>query len=466
MKTYRREVLSLVCIFLIVLGTTVGVCAPDLNAQEKGAGKVVFTGDSVDIDTENKIITYRGDVKVVQGSTTMFSDVMAISLDESGKQVKQAVATGNVRLVNETITATGGEGTFYNQEQKIVLTEQAKVWQGNNAISAARIVAYLRQEVLEGYSSSDERATMTIYSSGELDMPFGNTAEPTETGTQEEEESLSPDSSSVSAETSDTPETSAENVSPVTIEAESLRLDNSLQQASFSGNVVAVKDVTQLYADDMLVYITELPEGGNDVERIEIFGNVKIVNETQTVTGDKGFFWNQEQRARIEGDSGKKARIEDTAQNLVLEAPVVKIDLATNQVTAEKVTPITAEEQPEGGSERIRMEFGTDETQSIFGAEAPEEEEEERFIVTEKTLEMLEEADVPDEVLEDLTLLQDREFQGEDAFMEGLEKGIGVDYTDKYKKLLLKYSKVEELVDEKDLPSVTIQPDNIGDSQE
>ena len=29
----------------------------------------------------------------------------------------------------------------------------------------------------------------------------------------------------------------------------------------------------QLYADEMIVYITELPDGGNDVEKIEIFGN-------------------------------------------------------------------------------------------------------------------------------------------------------------------------------------------------
>ena len=159
--------------FGIALG--VGVLVPaESTAQEKGGGPIVITGDNLDIDSKNKVATYSGDVKVVQGKTTMFSDSLVISLDESGKQLKQAVATGNVRLVNDTITATGDEGIFYNQEQKIELNGKAKVWQGNNAISAARILAYLGQEVLEGYSSdADERATMTIYSSGDLAMPFG-----------------------------------------------------------------------------------------------------------------------------------------------------------------------------------------------------------------------------------------------------------------------------------------------------
>ncbi len=427
------------------------------TAQEKGGGPVVITGDNLEIDSKNKVATYNGNVKVVQDKTTMFSDVLVISLDVSGKQLKQAVATGNVRLVNDTITATGDEGIFYNQEQKIELIGKAKVWQGNNVISAARILAYLEQKVLEGYSSdSGERATMTLYSSGDLDLPFGKNTEQTETNPQGEE--ASSDSVEASSE-ADASEASADNASPLTIEADSLRLDNVKQQGHFTGNVVTVKDATQLYADEMLVYIIELPDGGTDVEKIEIFGHVKIINETQTVTGAKGLFLNQEQYAKIEGEPGKKARIEDTAQNLVLEAPVVEINLETNEITA-KTDPNAEDGNTEGGSERIRTVFGADDTQSMFGID-PSTEEGERFIVTAKTLETLREADVPDEVLEDLALLQDREFIGQEAVMEEVKKRIGAENVDKYEKLLLKYSEVEDLSDEQNLPSVTLQPDKI-----
>lgn len=439
-------------------------------AQEKKGGQVDISGDTTDIDIQNKVVTFHGNVKVVQGSTTLFSDTLVMSVDDNGKDLKQAVATGNVRLVNEELTATGGEGTFYNQEQKIVLIDKAKVWQGNNTISAPRIVAYLGQEVLEGYSSgSDERAVMTIYSTGgQLSMPFGENGDSKgDSSSQDEKNAASEDEASDSV-TDESPETGEEKKSPITIEADNLRLDNSAQQGRFSGDVAAVSGTTTLSADEMIVYITELPEGGNDVEKIEIFGNVKIINETQTVSGDKGFFWNLEQQARIEGAPGEKARIEDSAQNLVLEAPVVEIDLASNKVTAKKEREMekegAEEETPEGGSERIRMTFGTDETQSMFGNGTPEEAID-RYIVTEKTLGNLQEADVPDEILEDLALLQDREFRGEDAFMEGLEKRIGSDNANKYKKLLLKYSKVEENNNGEDLPSVTIQPDTLNTSQ-
>ena len=295
---------------------------------------------------------------------------------------------------------------------------------------------------------------------------MGKNAEKTDTSSQGKDDTSTDNSASAAQEPDGTPTASPEAASPITIEADTLRLDNSTQEGRFVGNVTAVKDATQLYADEMIVYITELPDGGNDVEKIEIFGNVKIINETQTVTGDKGLFLNLEQFAKIEGDPGKKARIEDTAQNLVLEAPVVEINLETNKVSAKREsTP--EDEKTDGGSERIRMELGTDSTQSMFGTDVKEKDEEERFIVTEKTLETLQEADVPDDVVEDLSLLQDREFLGQDTFMEEVGKRIGADSADKYKKLLLKYAKVEEeRSDEKNLPSVTIQPDAISTSQD
>ena len=463
-KAYRHYMCSCILSLWLALGMT--VCSPArTSAQEKGRGPIVITSDDLKIDSKNKVATYSGNVKVVQGTTTMFSDELVISLDESGKQLKQAVATGNVRLVNDELTATGDEGIFYNQEQKIELKGKAKVWQENNAIHAALIIAYLGEEVLEGYSSgSDERATMTIYSNGELAMPFGKNTDTTEGHAQDDEKVQTSEPGSDSAET-DASDTSADKTSPITIEADSLRLDNSVQQGRFSGDVVAVKDATQLYADEMIVYITELPDdGGNDVEKIEIFGHVKIINETQTVTGDKGLFLNQKQYAKIEGENGKKARIEDTAQSLILEAPVVEINLETSEVTAKKERDAEESTGDEGeaarGSERIEMVFGTDETQSMFGEDVPKDEGE-RFVITERTLETLKDADVPDEILEDLTSMQDREFRGEDTFMKELEKRIGGDNADRYEKLLLKYSKVEESDNTQDLPSVIIQPDTI-----
>ncbi|PID58025.1 hypothetical protein CSB45_04870 [candidate division KSB3 bacterium] len=461
MNTWRYYLTDLMCCFSLVLGVSVFFFT-DAAAQENGSGPLVITGDDLEIDSKNKVAVYRGNVKVVQGQTTMFSDELEISLDDSGTQLKQAVAAGNVRIVNEDLTATGGEGTFYNQEQKIVLIDKAKVWQGHNAISAPRIVAYLNQEVLEGYSSGAngrERTMMTIYSAkGASILPVGLSDDSkTPTDNRGDDAQLTKHNATSDAAADESVQKARDKKSPTTIEADDLRFDNKAQQARFRGEVTVVNDTTKLFADEMIVYITQLPEGGNDVEKIDVSGHVKIVSETQTVTGDKGFFWNIRQRATIEGRDGRKARIEDSAQDLVLEAPVVKIDLATNKVTAT---------QAEGGGERIRTTFGTDESQLMIGPGTSGESEDtiERYIVTKNTLKTLKDADVPDDVLDDLSLLQDREFRGKKAFLEGLKKRVDAELLDRYKKLVLKHSRVERSSHEQDLPSVTIQPDTLDTS--
>jgi lipopolysaccharide transport protein LptA len=297
---------------------------------QKQRGPIVITGDGFEADYEKKLIIYTGNVKVVQGEMSMFCDRLDIVYSgQTGKKLEKAVATGNVRLVNGEITATGEEGIFYNEEQKIELNRNAKVWQDNNTVTAHRIVAYLETEIVEGYSKDgSERAIMTVYSKGGEGFPG---EEP--------------------AKASDNTASDDQDASPIVIISDELKLDNPAQLATFTGDVVATKDITEIRSDEMFVYITRTEETGDDIERIDVKGNVKIVRETTTVTGDSGFFLNQEQFAEITGTKQKKARVEDTAQNMVHEAPTIQIYLQTNMVKAK--------------GERIRTEFG--------GEEEPEE---------------------------------------------------------------------------------------------
>jgi lipopolysaccharide transport protein LptA len=279
-------------------------------ALKKSRGPITISGDNLDINNAQKTAIYTGNVKVVQGEATMFSDKLELQVDQTGKQLEKAVATGNVRLVNGDITATGDQGTFYNTEQKLDLEKNAKVWQGNNTITAARIVAFLETQVLEGYSDpASERATMTVYPQKQSPTPD---ATPTPGGI------LAFDQSSA----------------PIAIEADTLKLDNPSQKATYTGNVVAKKGIMEIRADEMIVYITRTKETGDDVDKIEVAGNVRIIQENTTVTGDTGVFLNKEQKAVIEGTAQKKARIEDKTQNMILEAPVIEVSLGTNNIRA------------------------------------------------------------------------------------------------------------------------------------
>ncbi len=330
-----------ICLGFLVQDICVGQETPQKPSQgatsestsslpvKKSGGQIVITGDNLEIDQINKLITYTGNVKVVQGEASLFSDTLVIHLDQqTGRKIDKAVATGNVRLVNAEITATGDEGIFYNEEQKIELIRSAKVWQDNNTITAHRIIAFLREEIVEGYSDkTGERAIMTVYSEGNV-AAFGQSPEAEQTPTAEN--------------------TAEEESSPIVIVADTLKLDNLKGFATFTGNVTATQQITELNSDEMKVYIARFQEGENDVEKIEVVGNVRIIQETTTVTGEKGMYHNQEQYARVEGSSRKKARVEDKTQNLILEAPVIEIFLATNTIRAQR---------EEEGEERVKMIF-------------------------------------------------------------------------------------------------------------
>ncbi len=322
---------------------------------KKSSGLVAITGDNLQINSKEKIATYSGNVKVVQGETTMFSDLLVIHLDATGRKLQQAIATGNVRIVDTKITATGDKGILYNEEQKLELTGHAKVWQDNNTVTAHRILVYLADQILEGYTEgASEKASMTIYSTGEFITPFDSQEPQTEKTPQHGADSKK------------------ESASPIVIVSDTLRLDNPAQQATFSGNVVATKEETTLNADKMSVYITQNEKGESDVDKIEVIGHVKIINKTTIVTGVKGIFLNQEQFAKVEGDERRKARVDDKTQNLVLEAPVIEIDLKTNTLGAKGGTSSTTVSdggtQP-SGSQRIRTEFGSGEGTPLFGGE-------------------------------------------------------------------------------------------------
>lgn len=261
-----------------------------------------ITGDSFEFDNTQKTMMYTGNVKVVQDETSMFSDKLVIYLAKIGGQVEKAVATGNVRLLYGDITATGEKGIFYNDEQKLELEKNAKMWQGKNTITAHRILAFLQEEIIEGYGDpSSERVIMTAYSQGDIPDP----------GQSPEQDS-----------------------SPIVIESDTLKYDSAIQKAVYTGNVIATKDVTEIKADEMVVYLAQTSEAENDIEKIEVFGNVQIVQENTTITGDKGVYFNEEQRAQIEGTDAKKARAEDKVQHMILKAPIIELFLETNTIKA------------------------------------------------------------------------------------------------------------------------------------
>ena len=415
----------------------------------------------VDISAENfnfnraqKVITYSGNVKVVQQDTTLFSDKLEAYLDENGRQIAKAVATGNVRIASSSGMATGEQGIFYNVEQKIELLGNAKVWQENNTVTAQRILAFLQEKVVEAYADeakTDDRVVMTIYSTGDVANPFdmmsGAAATP------------QPEDAAKQPAPQDDAQKGDKAAIPAVITSKMLRLNNAEQRAIFTGDVIARKMPTELRADEMIVYITKTADNRNDIEKIDVTGHVKVTHETTVITGETGEFLNQTQKATVRGTPEKKARVEDSAQNLTMDALIITADLATGEIGAKTAaTQVEPEgEAKEPGKERIHMQFGVDGEQSML--DQPPAAPSPTFIMTDEALAKFRQEKIPDAVIEKLSPLKNQVFSREADFIKALDGAIGKEQTTKYQKALLKHSaKIEETAGKGDHPSVTIYP--------
>ena len=85
---------------------------------------------------------------------------------------------------------------------------------------------------------------------------------------------------------------------PIDITSERLEADNAAHRIHFIGNVVAKQGDVTLYAREMTVF---LQPKGEDIEKIEAVGDVRIVQGERVATGQKGIYLSQEGRVVLTG---------------------------------------------------------------------------------------------------------------------------------------------------------------------
>lgn len=86
---------------------------------------------------------------------------------------------------------------------------------------------------------------------------------------------------------------------PITIKSNELRADNKGKTAIFSGKVIAKQGDVSLYADKIVI---SYGDQKTDVEKIEAFGNVRIVQQNNTGIADHAVYESREGRIVLTGN--------------------------------------------------------------------------------------------------------------------------------------------------------------------
>ena len=151
-----------ILLFFIVTGSAFANDAPinieanHMTSTEK-SNSVIFTGD---VDAKQADVRIRSD-KMVVYYTPKEEGAKKKSNEQKGatQQVEKMVCTGNVEITRAEWLGTSKKMVYLSKERQVILTGNAKAWQGQNMVSGEKIIYYLdegRSEVI------GERTSTTI----------------------------------------------------------------------------------------------------------------------------------------------------------------------------------------------------------------------------------------------------------------------------------------------------------------
>jgi lipopolysaccharide export system protein LptA len=108
--------------------------------------QIVVTSDSLEVDSQRNTALFTGSVVAKVDSVAIHSDKMRVSYSPAENIVQEIHAIGNVRVLNQGKAIFSEEAKYVRDEEKILLTGNPKVVEGQNTITGTRITYFFRED--------------------------------------------------------------------------------------------------------------------------------------------------------------------------------------------------------------------------------------------------------------------------------------------------------------------------------
>jgi outer membrane protein assembly factor BamD len=140
------------------------------QAKLMGNGQPIdITSDRVETYSKENLIIFKGNVIARQKDIVIYADSLEAVVIENGKGIEKVVAGGNVKIQQGLRVATCEKAIFYNMDQKVLLTGDPKVWEGDNMVSGDEIVFDIEQNRIEVKGGRSGRGKAKIHPGGEIE---------------------------------------------------------------------------------------------------------------------------------------------------------------------------------------------------------------------------------------------------------------------------------------------------------
>lgn len=106
---------------------------------------IEITAQQLEVLQQQRQSIFTGDVVAKQGEMTLSAEKLIVFLQQDQDQIERLEAIGRVRVVQLDRIATAEKAVFYQLEERLVLSGNAEVTQGQNKISGDEITLYLKE---------------------------------------------------------------------------------------------------------------------------------------------------------------------------------------------------------------------------------------------------------------------------------------------------------------------------------
>lgn len=138
---------------------------PPASGPAPGRGQpVTVNADRMEHYGKESLVVFSGKIVARQDNSVQYADRMEVYLDEKGERIVRTVSTGNVRIVTKDCrTGTAKRAEYFDLEQRMVLSGDARVWQGDRLVTGETITIFLSQDHSVVQGGGQERVKAVFY---------------------------------------------------------------------------------------------------------------------------------------------------------------------------------------------------------------------------------------------------------------------------------------------------------------
>ncbi|MEK7702199.1 MAG: lipopolysaccharide transport periplasmic protein LptA [candidate division NC10 bacterium] len=144
------------------------------KAKDDRGQPLTVDADRMERFGKESLVVFTGNVVARQNNSVQYADRMEVYLDERGDRVLRTISTGSIRIITRDCrTATAKRAEYFDLEQRVVLSGNARVWQDDNVVSGDTITIYLSQDrsVVQGGTQERVKAVFYPREDGKKDGP-------------------------------------------------------------------------------------------------------------------------------------------------------------------------------------------------------------------------------------------------------------------------------------------------------